>query len=490
MRPADQAVQQVTVLIIGAGIAGIATAVNMRRRGIEDFVVLEMSAGPGGTWWDSRYPGAEVDTSSDLYCYSFAPHVFSRTHAGAEELRDYLGRVIKANRLAARFHFGQKVDSVEWDQEAAGYTVRTRAGATWRSRYVVSCVGQLNNPGYPAWAADSPFAGEIMHTARWNERVSLAGKTVAVIGTGSTSAQIVPEAAEVAAHLYVFQRQPGWVIPKLDRTYTAAERRRLESSAWRLRLRRRRTYWAYERMLASARYGTRANRKAQRMAEAYLREVIPDPALRAKVTPDYPLWGKRVVMTQYFYPALNLDNVTLVPHAVQRLTGKGIIDATGEETVVDVIILATGFAPSKFLATFTVTGPDQRRLDQVWDDEPRSLLGMMAPGFPDFFVTYGPNTNGGTAIFFAERQAEWIAAAIRDAERRDRIAEARPQLIKLCDKLVMAGNNRFVWARTGNNYYTSRSGRVVTQWPFTMSMYGLLTRTLRPRLACSFRPRR
>ncbi|MFC0527373.1 flavin-containing monooxygenase [Phytohabitans kaempferiae] len=484
-RPAP--VQRTTVLIIGAGVSGIAMAVNLRKRGIDDFVVLEMSEGAGGTWWDNRYPGVEVDVPSSFYSFSFAPHVFSRTHADAGAMLAYLNEVVRAHDLAGCFRFGEKVERVEWDSASAEYEVETVAGSRWRSRYVVSCVGQLNNPGYPAWAVDSPFQGELVHTARWNDAIALNGKSVAVVGTGSTSAQVVPEVAKTAASVYVFQRQPGWVLPKEDRTYSQAERARLERSRVRQRLARLRTYVDMERLTASARKGTKANRRMQQAAEEYLAKTIEDPVLRTALLPDYPFFGKRVVLSQDFYPALNRPNVTLIPKAVDHLTQKGVVDVSGQETVVDVVILATGFQPSNFLATFDVIGKGGARLKEQWGAEPRSFLGMMTPGFPNFFVTYGPNTNGGSIIFFVERQAEWISKALGVAERHRRSIEVRPRVVELCDKLVAWGNSRFVWSHTQNNYYTSTTGRVVTQWPFSQTTYWVLTRLIRPRLACRVR---
>jgi cation diffusion facilitator CzcD-associated flavoprotein CzcO len=310
-----------------------------------------------------------------------------------------------------------------------------------------------------------------------------------VIGTGSSSAQLVPEVSEVAEHVYLFQRQPGWVIPKPDRDYTEAETRRLHRSGWRLRLRRLVAFVRLERMRAVARSGTRANRAMQRLAEDYLRTAVPDQSLRDLLTPDYPYFGKRPVLTKYFYPALSRSNVTVVPQAVTELTRTGVIDATGTKTDVDVVVLATGFQPSRFLATLEVTGRAGVRLRDVWDAEPKAFLGMMAVGFPNFFVTYGPNTNGGTVLFTLERQAEWIARAIARSARRNEVLDVRPSVVQAVDHLLVRRNKRFVWSVTGNNYYTSATGRVVTQWPFSQKLYWLLTRTLRPATVCVKSPR-
>jgi cation diffusion facilitator CzcD-associated flavoprotein CzcO len=486
----DARPQTVDVVVIGAGFGGIATVFNLRRRGVYDVVVLEKSSGIGGTWWDNRYPGAEVDVTSELYSLSFAPHVFGRTHAGQAEIQEYMERVVDEHGLRQHFRFDTEVASVTWLDDAQVYDVRSADGRRWTATHVVSCVGQLNNPRIPDWPGLADFDGPCFHTARWNHTVELEGKRVALVGTGSTSAQILPPLAERAGHTFLFQRQPGWVLPKPDRDYTPDEIRRLRSSRWEVRRRRIVAFMQLERMRAVARAGTRANRRMQAVAEEYLRTAVPDPRLRAQLTPDYPYFGKRPVLTQYYYPALAREDVTLVPRAVERVTPRGVVDASGEETEVDVLILATGFQPSRFLASFDVRGRNGVPLREVWDAEPRSLLGMMAVGFPNFYVTYGPNTNGGVLTFTLERQAEWIARAIARAKRTGTVLDPRPVWVNAIDRVVQRRQRSFVWSRTGNNYYASETGRIVTQWPCTQMLYWLLSRLLRTPLVCRSTPRR
>ncbi|GAA2411332.1 NAD(P)/FAD-dependent oxidoreductase [Actinomadura vinacea] len=489
-RSEESAPVRTDVVIIGAGFGGVATAHNLRRRGVGKFVVLEQSDGLGGTWWDNRYPGAEVDVTSELYSLSFAPHVFGRTHAGQAEIQAYMEKVVDDHGLRPHFRFGRRVESVRWAEKTHTYLVTAADGGRWEARHVVSCVGQLNNPRYPDWPGLPEFHGPCFHTSRWDHSVDLAGKRVALVGTGSTSAQVLPPLAEKAGHTYLFQRQPGWVMPKPDRDYTPDEIERLAASRWLVRRRRLQAFAQLERMRRVARLGTRANRRMQALAEEYLRTAVPDAKLRAQLTPDYPYYGKRPVLTQYYYPALAREDVTLVPRAVERVTPTGVVDASGAETDIDVLILATGFQPSRFLATFEVTGRGGTRLRDAWGAEPKSMLGMMAVGFPDFYVTYGPNTNGGVLTFTLERQAEWIADAIAHAEKTGTSLETKPGPVEIMDRLLVRRNDSFVWSRTGNNYYTSESGRVVTQWPYSQKLYWLLTRLLRPALVCQATARR
>lgn len=472
-----------TVIVIGAGVAGVALAVNLAKRGICDFTVLEMSEGIGGTWWDNRYPGAEVDVTSELYSFSFAPHVFTRTHAGQAEVQRYIEDVVAERGLADHFTFGTKVEGVEWVDETSTYLVTAADGRRWRTRFLVSCVGQLNNPSFPTWPGMDRFTGEMFHTSRWDDAVSLAGKRVAVVGTGSTSAQVVPEIATIAEHVHLFQRQPGWVVPKDDRDYPEAERIKLARSSVRQRLRRLTAFQRLEAMRSVARAGTKSNRRMQAIAEQYLIDAVPDDQLRAQLTPDYPFFGKRPVLTKYFYPALARDNVTLVPRPVTALTDSAVVDESGSMTDVDIIVLATGFQPSRFLATYEMSGRGGVLMRDTWDDEPRSFLGLMAEGFPNFFVTYGPNTNGGTLTFTLERQAEWISDAIRSANRSRSTVDVKSSAVDIVDRIVQRRNADFVWSST-HNYYTSATGRVVTQWPFTQKFYWLLLKSLRPGVVC------
>src|SRR4051794_16688747 len=212
--------ERCTVVVIGAGLGGLAVAVNLIKRGITDFVLLEQSRGVGGTWWDNRYPGAEVDVTSELYSYSFKSNVFTRSHASQAELLSYIDEVVDEYGIAPMLRLSARVTDATWDESASLYEVVAQDGRRWRARYLVSAVGQLNNPNYPQWPGMDEFEGPCFHTARWDADVGPAGKTVAVVGWGSRSAQVIPPLAEVAGQVYLYQRQPGWVLPKLDYDYS------------------------------------------------------------------------------------------------------------------------------------------------------------------------------------------------------------------------------------------------------------------------------
>jgi cation diffusion facilitator CzcD-associated flavoprotein CzcO len=471
--------------VIGGGVGGIAVAVNLLRQGIHDFVVLEQSSGLGGTWWHNRYPGAEVDVTSELYSFSFLPHVFSRTHVRQKELLAYIDRVVETYAIGEHTAFNTRVSGAVWRDDEALWEVTATDGRVWRARMVISAVGLLSDPRIPSWPGMDTFGGDCFHTARWPEDVDLTGKTVAVIGTGSTGAQVVSTIAPVVEHLYLFQRQPGWVLPKPDYDYTAAERADLRRRPLSLKTRRVRAFLQLERLRRAAMFGSRRNLKVQKVAEQYLQEAVADPELRAALTPDYPFGRKRPVLSKDFFPALQRSNVTLIPRAVESLSTDGVVDDEGKETLVDVVVVATGFKAEQFLSTIEVRGRCGKQLHELWGAEPRAFLGLMTPGFPNFVMLYGPNTNGGDVLFTLERQAEWVTRAAKRLLRSDATAlDVRQSLFDIGDRILLWRNEKFSWAGGTNNYYTSASGRVVTQWPFTQSLYWLMLRLFDSKRAC------
>lgn len=485
------ATETVDVVIIGSGFGGIAAAVKLLRAGVEDFLILERSTGVGGTWWDNRYPGCEVDIPSHAYSFSFLPHDWPRTHATQPELQRYAEEAVRRFGLAGRTRLGTTVESAVWEEASGRYRVTTTRGV-FLARFVISAVGLLNVPRYPEWPGLDDFAGDSFHTARWDHDVDLTGRRVAVVGTGSTAVQIVPAIAEQVDRLYVYQREPGWVEPKGERAFTASERARLRRPLLR-RLYRARLFAQSMGRFRAYDAGSRAQRRMRRLCLDFLDRAVDDPRTRAALTPDYP-WGcKRPIYASTYYPAFNRPSVELVPHAVRSVTPKGVVDVRGEEREVDVLILSTGFQPTRFLSAFTVTGTGGRDLQDAWGDRPRAFLGVTVPGFPNFFILYGPNTNGGFSIIAQlERQAEVAARAIRTVLRRDHHAvDTRPGAL---DRYVRWLDRQFRRRASAmeagcHNYYHAPGGANVTQWPRTHLVYYLLCRLL-PRAALVSRRRK
>lgn len=471
-----------SVAVIGGGFGGIAAAVNLRRQGITDITIFERSSGPGGTWFDNRYPGAETDAPAHLYCFSFAPYDWSRTHVRRAELQAYVDHLVDSLDLRPLFRFSTTVTTVTWDEAAQGHVLTTAEGEEHRFDAVVSAVGMFSAPHTPRVPGLDTFRGRTLHTASWDESVDLDGLRVAVMGTGSSAAQVVPTLAGRAQQIHVFQRQPGWLLPKNDRDLTPLERRVFRlPGVWRAN--RLRLYVRQERREVAGAFfrpGTRSNTRARDTALAHIAHVFGDrPDLAEAVTPRYPFGGKRAVLSSQFYESLVRDDVELVPHAVAACTTTGVVDTTGVEREVDALVLATGFHAAAYLRTLEVVGRDGVRLHEVWGDEPQAFLGLTVPGFPNFFMLYGPNTNGGLIMFNLERQAEYAAREIARLGRSGVTAlEVRADLTRVYNRWLQRRIARTAFTST-DNYFTSATGRVVTQWPDCETLYAVLTRLLR-----------
>jgi cation diffusion facilitator CzcD-associated flavoprotein CzcO len=436
----------ISVAVIGAGPGGICMGVGLRRAGVSRFTIYEQSRDIGGTWFDSAYPGAAVDTAQPLYGFSFAPFDFTKTHVGQPELLAYLHSVAERFHIRDNVRLNCKVDRVEWDNRACQYTVYTADGSAERYEVVVSAVGLLNNPRYPSWPGLADFRGQKFHSSRWNPDVEVSDKVVAVVGTGSTAAQIVPGIAPVVKQLYVYQRQPGWVLPKGERIYDAHERAELLHPV-RRRVRRYKQIWDSEKRLRSARAERSAlNQKAYEGCLKYIAKVFSErPDLAKLVTPDYPYGGKRPIVDSNYYPALLRDNVT----------------------------------------TYEVSGRGGRTLRAVWNGGPFAFLGLMVPGFPNFYLLYGPNTNGGPIMFFHERQVEFVLGNLRRMARTGvRGLEVRAGLTRTFNRVLDRRLQRMVTTRYKvHGYAFSETGREVISWGEGLTAYWLATHGSRP-FAC------
>lgn len=470
------------VLIVGAGLGGIATAVNLVRRGIHSFEVFEKSAGAGGTWWDNRYPGAACDIPSMLYSYSFMLRAWPKTHANQAEIQQYVEDVIDAFDLRSRIRFDLGVASAVWRESRQTYDVTTSDGGHHEFDIVVSAVGMLNVPNEVNWPGIDAFGGDVVHSSRWPEGLNVTGRRVAVVGAGASAAQIVPELVLQAQHLVSFQREPAWITPKRDRTLSPQEYARLASSPRQRWAERRRILKGVDKAL---RVGTHVDsepdRAARAASEAYIAEVLADrPDLRVRLMPDYPVRCKRTVQSNTFLQALTRENVT-VARGVHSATSTGLVDEDGVEHDVDLVVLATGFQTTNYLATIKVVGRDGREIHDVWGADPAAFLGLTVPGFPNFYMLYGPNTHGTVVSFVLEKQAEYVAADVVRMIRSGATAiEVRPWAARWFEKRLSAGLSRVeAWKAGCHSYYHSSSGRNVTQWPWSHRRYALWTRLLR-----------
>ncbi|MBW0115099.1 flavin-containing monooxygenase [Pseudonocardia abyssalis] len=467
--------------IIGAGFGGIAAAIKLRQRTSASVVIFEQSDEVGGTWYDNRYPGCEVDIPSHAYSFSFHRHDWPRTHARQPELLRYANEVVDAFGLRPLLRLGTKVTEVLWDENEQHHEVRTADGESHEFDVVISALGLLSVPNHPEWPGLEDFRGPAFHTSRWRDDVDLRGKRVAVVGTGSTAAQIVPGIAGTVGSLLVFQREPGWVEPKQEREFTARERWVYRHVPGAQRLHRG---LLFGRSIARVKAYDTTSRMQETMrgrCTDYIRRTVHDPATREAVTPDYP-WGcKRPVLASTFYEALNLPHVDLVPHPVTSVTGDGLVDDRGVHHDVDVLVLSTGFQPTRFLSGLDVRGIDKRSIHDAWKDRASAFLGVTVAGFPNFFVLYGPNTNGGFSIIAQlERQAEIASRAVRRLERGagyvDTDERAQRRWVAWVDDQI--ARKASAMESGCRNYYHSPGGANVTQWPGSHLKYLVVTRLL------------
>jgi len=470
-----------SVAIIGGGFGGIGAAVQLKLAGFDRFTVLERADGPGGTWWHNSYPGAEVDTPSVLYSYSFMPWKWTRTHVRQAELQDYQCAVIARYGIGDHMRFGVSVDEVVWDEAKQEWAIWSGDEEILRANYVISAVGLLGDPRLPSWPGLDTFEGPKFHTAQWDHSFDPSGKRIAVVGSGSTAVQVVPALSENASEVIMFQREPGWVVPKLARAYTETERQALESRVAQKVFRTSMLIQRERAQISGAVYreGTKENEGLKKVALDFIHRTLEGrPDLIEAVTPKYAFNGKRPIISDEFYPSLLKPNVTLVPCAVESVTRNGVIDASGKPYDVDALVMSTGFK-ADFLTTFEVRGRGGRTVHEMWDGDETAFLGMMVEDVPNFFMLYGPNTNGGTILTSLELQVKYVLSAITTAWRRNASSvEIRPWALHAYDRWLQ-DRLKGTTFHFENNYYRSASGRISTQWGDGVIYYGLLTKLLR-----------
>jgi cation diffusion facilitator CzcD-associated flavoprotein CzcO len=472
------------VVIIGAGFGGLGTAVALRRAGLDDLTIVEAGDGVGGTWRRNTYPGAACDIQSHLYSFSFAPNKsWSRTYARQPEILAYLESVADDFDLRRHLLTGTRVRALRWNDDSWAWDCEVdRAGriSTLTADVVVCAVGLFGSVKLPGIAGLDDFAGPVMHTAQWDAGIELAGKRVAVIGTGASGIQVVPELARTAAAVTVFQRTPPWMVPKDDRPYTATELTKFRRNPLAVR-RTRWQIWKFQHDNTATFADDPIVTARSQFATAFLERTVPDAALRGALTPDYPFRCKRVLLGDDYYRALQCDHVDLVTDPIERVTPASVATSAGRTVDADVIVLATGFETSRYLSGIDVIGAGGRRLHDHWGTDPSAYLGVAVAGFPNFFMLYGPNTNqgGNSIVYILEAGARLVASAVSRLARRGGYVDVRPEAETRYNERLSADLERTIWTQC-QSYFRSPSGRIVTQWPYTELEYARRTWRLRP----------
>jgi cation diffusion facilitator CzcD-associated flavoprotein CzcO len=470
-----------SVLIVGAGCGGIAAAIELTRGGFADVRILEQADDLGGTWHYNDYPGAACDVPSHLYSFSFAQRRdWSRLCSPQAEILSYMRKVARDHGVEPLIEYGRRVVSCTWNENELRWDVRTEDGGRFAAAAIVLATGQLHQPSYPALAGLERFGGHSFHSSRWDHRYALAGKRVAVVGTGASAVQLIPEIAPDVSHLTVFQRTGNWFLPRRNRRYPALVRTAIERIPGLQELRRRLIFSYAEALTAAIRHPRTFGLLLAARSAAFMRWQLRDRELRRKAWPHYTFGCKRVLFSSSYLPALQRPNVELVTEPIARVEERGLLTADGTLHEADCIIWGTGFRTTDFMFPMEITGAGGRTLRDAWADGPRAHLGICVSGFPNMFLMYGPNTNtsGGSIIFFEEAQAAYVRQALEQLRRRRAAAiEVRAEVQDAADRALQARFAGTAWTRC-DSWYRDEHGRIVANWPGYMREYEEQTRVL------------
>ena len=480
------------VAILGSGFAGMCMAIRLLEAGRDDFVIFEKASSLGGTWRDNTYPGCACDVPSHLYSFSFAQNRdWSRAYATQPEILAYMQGVADEHQLEKKIQFNTQITALVWDQEASHWRLTAADGRQFAAKVVVSGVGGLHLPKVPAIAGLDSFQGPAFHSARWRHDVDLAGKTVAVIGTGASAIQFIPEIAPHVGRLHVFQRTPPWVLPRNDRPTSTLARRMFSRLPLLQRFWRAVQFWYAEAFALGFTVKPKLMGRGQKRSDRYMRSIVKDKALADRMMPMYTMGCNRVLISDNYYQALTRDNVELVTEAIAAVRPHSIVTADGRERPVDVIIHATGFKPFDPSGDMHIQGRGGRTLAADWSDGPEAFHGVAVAGYPNYFMLMGPNSGLGhnSIIFMIETQVNYILQclawldrgmsgqpALETVEVREDVQRAfNDALQRKFDKSVWKSDGS-VWQLPCKSWYQHRSGKFTAIWPSFAITYRLALR--------------
>lgn len=503
-QPSPEQLAKFHVMVIGAGFSGVAMGIRLKEAGIP-YTIIEKNDAIGGTWYENTYPGVGVDTANHFYSYSFdINHDWDHFFAKGNEILQYIRRNAARHQIEKRIHFNEEVTQARWDDAAALWRVTTRradgSNKSYSANVVVGAVGQLNRPRYPTISGLDNFKGPQFHTARWDHSVSYKGKRVGMIGTGASGMQIGPAIAPEVEKLTIFQRSPHWAMhnPLYFETVSDAKKWVLKHVPFYARYFRFQLFWSssdgFHQMLQidpnwpdKQRSLNAQNAEIRKQIEAYIAsEVNNDAELMRKATPEYPPYGKRMLRDNHWYRMLTRKNVELVVDKIDRIEFNAVVMADCSRHEVDILVLATGFEAAKFLAPMDIQGRGDATIRGRWgDDDPRAYLGITVPEFPNFFLTYGPNTNlahGGSAVFHSECQIRYIMQGIRELlETGASSMELRAEPFWDYQEKVDHAHRNMVWSHPGvTSWYKNKNGRVTANSPWRLVDYRNMTLNFDP----------
>lgn len=475
---------EVDVAIVGAGFGGLCMAIKLIEAGRTNFVVLEKASEVGGTWRDNTYPGAACDVQSHLYSYSFAPKTdWTKRYAPWREIQDYILKVTDDYQLRPYIRFNQEVTGAHFYEEEGRWILTTRAGDTILAKHWVLASGPLHVPALPDIPGLERFKGKVFHSARWDHQYDLTGKRIASIGTGGSAVQYLPEIAPKVKQLYAYQRTPAWVIPRDERPYSALSKKLFATVPGARWLHRARLYWTNESRVWPI-FNPSLARLLQKAAKAFLNHQVKDPELREKLTPDYTIGCKRVLISNVYYPTFTRPNVDLITDGIQEIREHSIVTRDGVEREVDCIILGTGFVvdPRLYMKDFPLTGRQGHTLAADWQRAPEAYLGTLVAGYPNMFQLVGPSTALGhnSIIFMIEAQVNYIldCLATLDAKGADYV-DVKPAVQKAFNQRVQGAIKGSVWSTGCKSWYQTADGVNFTIWPWSTWRFWLETRSVK-----------
>lgn len=476
--------QEVDVLVVGAGFAGLTAAVKLRAAGFDDVVLIERADTVGGTWRDNHYPGAACDVPSQLYSLSFAPNPdWSHSFSRQEEIQRYLEDVADRFDIRPRVHTRTALVDASWDDDAGLWRVETTRGRL-AARWLLLCTGGLSDPSIPEVPGLDGFGGPVWHSAQWRHDVDLTGKRVAIVGTGASAIQFLPPVAREASSVVLLQRTPAWILPRVDRRLRRWEKRLYRRVPAAQRLVRRAIYWGRELYVLGFAVNPAIMAVPRRMALRHLERQVPDPELRAKLTPDYEIGCKRILLSNDFYRAVSRENVEVVGAALSSVGPGTVTAADGTVRPADVVIFGTGFHITDPPIAERLRGRDGRTLAEAWQPSMHAHRGAAVPGFPNMFFATGPNTGLGhtSQVFMIETQLGYVVQALAAARRaRAQVLEARVQAERGWEEMVQQRLQRTVWATGGcASWYVDAQGRNTVLWPRSTWRFRLLMRRFDP----------
>ncbi|PID55207.1 MAG: monooxygenase [Gammaproteobacteria bacterium] len=462
-----------TVVVIGAGMTGILLAIKLKEAGISDVHIFEKSHKVGGTWRENTYPGVACDVPAPMYTYSFEPNPnWSHLFAHGDEIQQYFEGVADKYGVTERVNFNESVTSCVYDN--AKWTVTSSKGKTLVADFVINSTGILHHPKMPDIEGIATFRGSLFHTAQWDHSVELAGQRIGIIGTGSTASQVIPELTKVATKLSVFQRTPQWVLPLGNRKVSEQTKQTLRSNPKKLARLKKFYNWGLAQLLTKAVIGKQPQRFLfSQICKNYMRFAVKDPDLRKKLTPDYAVGCKRIIISNTFIPALQASNVDVVTEGIERITERGVLTKDGREHELDVLVLSTGFDPVAYMRPMEVKGRDGLDINQAWEHKIKTYRSICLPGFPNNFLMLGPNSPIGnySVIEMSEVQTGYLLKLI-DHWRQGHFDAIEPKqtAVDSFTEYMKAGLAGTVWVGGCQSWYMDQDGDPIL-WPYSFGQW-------------------